>query len=165
MYRQRKRDWTPFDKTFAAQEGNFMTEIRKNTLTAAEFHALYTSVGWDAPAMEQIEVALTHSAAVFAVYDTACNRPVGMARLIGDGGMSFYIKDFAVLPEYQHCCIGSLLMHAVKDHIRAVIADGWAVSLECISTPGAVPFYEKHGFEPRPNVRDGPGMMQMLCKE
>ena len=66
-----------------------MIEIRKNTLTAAEFHVLYTSVGWDAPSMEQIEAALTHSAAVFAAYVTASHQPVGMVRLIGDGGMSF----------------------------------------------------------------------------
>ena len=84
-----------------------MIEIRKNTLTAAEFHVLYTSVGWDAPSMEQIEAALTHSAAVFAAYVTASHQPVGMVRLIGDSGMSFYLKDFAVLPEYQHCGVGS----------------------------------------------------------
>ena len=139
-----------------------MIEIRKNTLTAAEFHALYTSVGWDAPSMEQIEVALAHSVTVFAAYDIASNQPVGMVRLIGDGGMSFYLKDFAVLPEYQHCGVGSRLLEELLRFLRTSIRTDWAVSLECISTPNAVPFYEKHGFEARPNAWDGPGMMRMV---
>lgn len=147
------------------QEGNYMIEIRKNTLTAAEFHVLYTSVGWDAPSMEQIEAALTHSAAVFAAYVTASHQPVGMVRLIGDSGMSFYLKDFAVLPEYQHCGVGSRLLEELLRFLRTSIRTDWAVSLECISTPDAVPFYKKHGFEARPNAWDGPGMMQMICKE
>ena len=37
-----------------------------------------------------------------------------------------------------------------------------AVSLELISTPSAVPFYQKMGFEARPAADDGPGMFKML---
>lgn len=90
-----------------------MIHIEKNTLTAPQFHTLYTAVGWDAPEICQIERALTHSMAVFSAYDDADpSCPVGMVRLLGDGGMSFYLKDFAVLPSYQHNGIGSLLMEA-----------------------------------------------------
>ena len=78
--------------------------------------------------------------------------------------MSFYLKDFAVLPSYQHNGIGSLLMEAVEETIHAMLEEDWAVSLECISTPDAVSFYERHGFAPRPNEWDGPGMLRMLRK-
>ena len=142
-----------------------MIHIEKNTLTAPQFHTLYTAVGWDAPEICQIERALAHSMAVFSAYDDADpSCPVGMVRLLGDGGMSFYLKDFAVLPSYQHNGIGSLLMEAVAETIHAMLEEDWAVSLECISTPDAVPFYERHGFAPRPNEWDGPGMLRMLRK-
>lgn len=42
-----------------------MIHIEKNTLTAPQFHTLYTAVGWDAPEICQIERALAHSVAVF----------------------------------------------------------------------------------------------------
>lgn len=32
-----------------------MIHIEKNTLTAPQFHTLYTAVGWDAPEICQIE--------------------------------------------------------------------------------------------------------------
>ena len=85
-----------------------------------------------------------------------------MARLIGDGGMSFYIKDFAVLPSHQGKGIGTELIRAVERYIRDIVDPGWAVSLELISTKEAVPFYKRMGFEERPCEWDGPGMMKML---
>ena len=69
-----------------------MIHIEKNTLTAPQFHTLYTAVGWDAPEICQIERALAHSMAVFSAYDDADpSCPVGMVRLLGDGGRSFYL--------------------------------------------------------------------------
>ena len=85
-----------------------------------------------------------------------------MVRLIGDGGMSFYIKDFAVIPSYQSKGVGTLLMESLEKYIRESISSGWAVSLELISTKEAVPFYKKKGFEERPCEWDGPGMFKMI---
>lgn len=90
-----------------------MIHIEKNTLTAPQFHTLYTAVGWDAPEICQIERALAHSMAVFSAYDDADpSCPVGMVRLLGDSGMSFYLKDFAVSPSYQHTECGFVLRKA-----------------------------------------------------
>ena len=65
----------------------------------------------------------------------------------GTGGMSFYIKDFAVLPEYQGKGAGQMLLLELQQYILEHIEKGWAVSLELISTKEAVKFYQKHGFE------------------
>lgn len=132
-------------------------------LTPVLFQELYRSVGWDAPCMEQIETALSNSAATFCACDG--EQAVGMARLLGDGGMSFYIKDFAVRPEYQGKGVGRLLMEAIEDHILSRLQPGWAVSLELISAKGKEPFYEKFGFEQRPCDWDGAGMFKMLCNK
>lgn len=133
-----------------------------NVLTPELFLELYQSVGWEAPGLDQIERALEHSFATFCAYDGEV--PVGMARLLGDGGMSFYIKDFAVRPEYQGKGVGRMLMEAMESHIKASIRDGWAVSLELISSKGREPFYEKFDFEKRPCDWDGAGMFKMLRK-
>ena len=137
-----------------------MLEIKANILTAEIFLELYTSVGWEPPCEAQVRTALQNSLATFAALDDG--KPVGMARLIGDGGMSFYIKDFAVLPSHQGKGIGARLIRALEGYIRDTVAPGWPVSLELISTKEAVPFYRHAGFEERPCEWDGPGMMKML---
>ena len=137
--------------------------VKRDTLTPELFLELYTSVGWEPPCIEQVRVALEHTASTFVAYDNS--QPVGMVRLIGDGGMSFYLKDFAVIPDYQGKSAGTLLINAVEASIRDAIAPGWAVSLELISTRDAVPFYLMKGFEERPCDWDGPGMFKMIRKE
>lgn len=136
--------------------------VSNNTITPELFLALYTSVGWEPPCREQVERALQNTKATFVAYDG--EKAVGMVRLIGDGGMSFYVKDFVVVPAYQSRGVGSLLLLELKQYILRQIETGWAVSLELISTKEAVGFYERHGFEKRPCEWDGPGMFQMVWK-
>lgn len=135
-------------------------KIEINTLTPELFLELYSSVGWEPPCIEQVREALINTIATFTVYDF--EQAVGMVRLIGDGGMSFYIKDFAVIPSYQSKGVGTLLMESLEKYIRESISPEWAVSLELISTKEAVPFYKKKGFEERPCEWDGPGMFKMI---
>ncbi len=135
-------------------------ELKINDLTADVFLDLYTSVGWEPPLREQVETALRGSIAAFTAMEDG--QAVGMVRLIGDGGMSFYIKDFAVRPSWPGKGIGSVLVHALEEYIRENILPDWAVSLELISTREAVSFYRKMGFEERPCDWDGPGMFKML---
>ena len=135
-------------------------KIEINTLTPEMFLELYSSVGWEPPCIEQVREALINTIATFTVYDG--EQAVGMVRLIGDGGMSFYIKDFAVIPSYQSKGVGTLLMESLEKYIRESISSEWAVSLELISTKEAVSFYKKKGFEERPCEWDGPGMFKMI---
>lgn len=136
--------------------------VQINELSPDLYLCLYRSVGWDAPGLDQIEKALEGSLATFCACDG--DMPVGMARLIGDGGMSFYIKDFAVLPDYQGQGVGRALMNAMESWIEKQLKPGWAVSLELISSKGRESFYAKFGFEQRPNDWDGAGMMKMVWR-
>ncbi len=135
-------------------------EIKTNALTAELFSELYASVGWEPPGIGQVRKALENTIATFTAYDN--DKAIGMVRLIGDSGMSFYIKDFAVVPAYQSKGVGTLLLNALEDYIKEHIAPDWAVSLELISSKEAVGFYQKHGFEERPCDWDGPGMFKMI---
>ena len=136
--------------------------VQINELSPDLYLCLYRSVGWDAPGLDQIEKALEGSLATFCACDG--DMPVGMARLMGDGGMSFYIKDFAVLPDYQGQGVGRALMNAMESWIEKQLKPGWAVSLELISSKGRESFYAKLGFEQRPNDWDGAGMMKMVWR-
>ena len=135
-------------------------EIRVNTLTPELFLALYRSVGWEPPCIEQVKTALQNTLATFTCYDG--DRPVGMARVIGDGGMSFYIKDFAVVPSSQGKGVGKCLLTALEQYVKECKSLEWAVSLELISSKEAADFYERFGFEQRPCDWGGPGMFKMI---
>lgn len=135
-------------------------EIRIDTLTPELFLELYQSVGWEPPCIEQVRTALQNTMATFTCYDK--NTPVGMVRLLGDGGMSFYVKDFAVIPSYQGKGVGTHLVEAMEKYVKDTKNPNWAVSLELISSKEGIAFYKKHGFEERPCDWDGPGMFKMV---
>lgn len=134
----------------------------ENGLSVDQFYKLYTSVGWKPPFKDQIETALRHSTTFLVVSDG--DALIAMARLIGDFGMSFYIKDFLVVPNQQGKGVGRFLMQKIEEYISNQLKPGWAVSLELISSKNNEPFYEKMGFEVRPCEWDGAGMFKMIRK-
>ena len=134
--------------------------VKTNELNTDLFLKLYTSVGWKAPCREQVDTALNSSYATFVAYEG--EQALGMLRILGDGGISFYIKDFVVIPTSQYKGVGRILLETAERFIRKTIPENWAVSLELISTIEAQKFYEKMDFEVRPCEWDGPGMFKML---
>lgn len=139
-----------------------MLRIEENVLSAETFRNLYLSVGWESPSLEQIKIALSNSLRTFIVIEE--ERAIGMARLLGDYAMSYYIKDFAIHPEYQGKGIGRYLMESIDTSIRQELKEGWSVSLELISAKGQENFYKKFEFEERPCEWDGAGMFKMIRK-
>ena len=125
-----------------------------------EFNTLFRCVGWEAPELEQAGIALDNSVCTFSLYEDS--ELIGMARLLGDKAMSFYIKDFVILPEKQAMGNGKILMNTIIDTIKNELSNGYKVSLELISSKGKEEFYEKFGFEKRPCDYDGAGMFMMI---
>lgn len=119
-------------------------EIKHNKLTADEFVYLWESVWSDAPTKEQIELALTNSIYVVSVYDRG--KVAAMARMIGDIGLCYYIKDVIVHPDYQKQGIGSGLINELLDFIKSNGISGTQIFMELCAMPDKIPFYEKFGF-------------------
>ena len=69
-----------------------------------------------------------------------------MARVIGDLGLDYYIKDVIVRPEYQGKGIGRLLIGEILHFINDHGINGTEIFVELCAMPDKIPFYEKFGF-------------------
>lgn len=117
-----------------------MFTIQQNTLTSAEYAALYASVGWTPPSEAQIALALAHSDLTVSVYDNG--QLIAMGRMISGHAISFFIKDVAVRPEYQGRGAGKLVMETLIAFIQSTVPEGYHVSMELISSEGKKRFTE-----------------------
>lgn len=131
--------------------------VRENSFTAEEYISLWNSV-WDgAPTAEQTELALRHSVYRIGVYDG--DKIVAMARMIGDLGLCYYIKDVIVHPDYQGRGIGRMLMDALLGFISKSGVSGTEIAVELCAMPDKMPFYAKFGFAANVAQR-----MRLFCR-
>ena len=118
--------------------------IKHNELTAEQFIGLWESVWGDAPSLEQTRLAMEHTLFRVSVFDG--EKIVAMARMIGDMGLDYYIKDVIVRPEYQRRGIGRLLINELLGFIAKNGVPGTEIFVELCAMPDKIPFYEKFGF-------------------
>ena len=69
-----------------------------------------------------------------------------MARMIGDMGLNYYIKDVVVRPEYQKKGIGKMLINELLKFINDNGVSDTDIFVELCAMPDKIPFYEKFGF-------------------
>ncbi|MBP5378308.1 MAG: GNAT family N-acetyltransferase, partial [Ruminococcus sp.] len=131
-----------------------------NTLTPEEHMALWESAGWGSLDYELVETSLRNSYATFAVKDGG--RVIAMARLIGDGGMAFFLKDLIVSPDYQGKGIGRELLVHIEDFVRGELKEGWWSFLQLISARGKEEFYLKSGYKAHPHEHSGAGFTKVI---
>lgn len=119
--------------------------VKYNELTAEEFIFLWESVWGDGPSLEQTELAMKHTIFRVSVYDK--DQIIAMARMIGDLGLNYYIKDVVVKPEYQKKGIGKLLINELMKFIRENGVGGTDIFVELCAVPDKISFYEQFGFD------------------
>jgi GNAT superfamily N-acetyltransferase len=71
---------------------------------------------------------------------------IGMARVIGDMGLCYYIKDVIVLPEYQGRGVGRKLIEELLKFVDEHGVPDTQIFVELCAMPDKIPFYEKFGF-------------------
>ena len=119
--------------------------VKHNELNAEEFIELWQSVHWgDGPSPEQTRLAMEHTLFRVSVFED--NRIVAMARVIGDMGLDYYIKDVVVRPEYQGRGIGRMLIGEILQFINDHGVEGTEIFVELCAMPDKIPFYVKFGF-------------------
>lgn len=120
--------------------------VKHNELSAEEFITLWESANWGAPpSVEQTKLAMEHTLFRVSVFDG--DKIVAMARMIGDMGLDYYIKDVIVRPEYQGKGIGRLLVNELLKFVNDNGIKGTGIFVELCSMPDKRPFYEKFGFD------------------
>ena len=135
-----------------------MVFLEKNGLTVPIFISLRKKVGFVYYQAEDVAQALKNTH--YSVVAKENKKAVGMARVVGDTKIAFFIKDVVVDPAHQGQAIGDLIMNDVMNYIKSVCAQGAYVGL--MSTPDREAFYEKYGFIVRPNKDFGSGMVQYI---
>ncbi|MBP1547725.1 MAG: GNAT family N-acetyltransferase [Oscillospiraceae bacterium] len=118
--------------------------IKYNELTAEEFIYLWNTVWNEAPSLRQTELAMKHTAFRVSVWDN--DKIVAMARMIGDLGLNYYIKDVVVKPEYQHKGIGRMMINELLKFADKNGISGTGIYIELCAMPDKMPFYQKLGF-------------------
>lgn len=132
-----------------------MIVYRDNALSAEAVNQIRAAVGWSEFSVTQLEQALRAAAYNVAAFENG--KPVGMARLAGDG-IYYLLCDVAVVPDCQGKGIGGELVRRSIAHARQTLADGERCTIALVSAGGKEPFYESFGFSSIPNDRAGHGM-------
>ena len=118
--------------------------IKHDELTAEEFIFLWESAWGKGPTLEQTRLAMEHTLFRVSVFDG--DTIVAMARMNGDMGLDYYIKDVVVRPEYQGKGIGRMLIDELLRFIDEHGVSGTSIFVELCAMPDKIPFYEKFGF-------------------
>lgn len=106
------------------------------------YRHLRTAVGLGAKTAEAATRGLPNS--LFAVQVLCAGEPVGMGRVIGDGGAFYQVVDIAVLPAHQGRGLGKMIMAAISDYIAREVPESGYVSL--IADGEAYRLYQQFGF-------------------
>ncbi|MFE2158028.1 GNAT family N-acetyltransferase [Streptomyces lydicus] len=121
------------------------------------FRRLRTDAGLSDKAPEAVALALPNT--WYGVVLQHEDEPIGMGRIIGDGGTAFQVVDICVHPAHQGRGLGKRIMAALADELEhrapatayvSLIADGPARFL-----------YEKFGFAAT-TTHDSIGMYRLM---
>ena len=119
--------------------------VKHNELTAEQFIELWETVWGDGPSLEQTRLAMKHTLFRVSVWDG--DLIVAMARMNGDMGLNYYIKDVVVRPEYQGKGIGKMLINELRRFINDNGVKGTDIFVELCAVPDKIQFYEKYGMK------------------
>lgn len=91
-------------------------------------------------------------------------KPVGMARVVGDGGYVFFICDVIVHPAYQSQGLGRKIIENVLEWLENQVEEGETIMVNLMSAMNKEEFYGKLGFHKRPFGNHGSGMSRWISK-
>lgn len=116
--------------------------LRKEIPSISDYIAIRLAAGLSRKSEEAAERGLRNS--LFGVVVYADNVPIGIGRVIGDGGCFFEVTDIAVLPAHQKKGVGDMIMRAIMEYLHAHAPKTAYVSL--MADHGTPHFYRRYGF-------------------
>ena len=131
-------------------------KIEHRIPTVDEYFEIRKTTNWWDVNKTAAEKAL--EASLFSVVAVENEYVVGFGRIVGDGGLYFYIQDLIVRPEFQNKGIGKSLMSEIMDFIKTNAKTGAFVGL--MAAKGIAEYYKTFGFQTRDS--DAPGMYKVI---
>ncbi|WP_211747215.1 GNAT family N-acetyltransferase [Paenibacillus sp. Marseille-Q4541] len=119
-----------------------MIEVTHDIPSAESYLNLRRAAGLSEMSREGAEKGLP--ATLFAVSLRDGDKLIGMGRVVGDGGLQFFVSDIAVHPDFQGKGYGKTIMKEIKAYIDEHVPGGGIVSL--IADKPADRLYEQFGF-------------------
>ncbi|KRG68409.1 GNAT family N-acetyltransferase [Pseudoxanthomonas dokdonensis] len=106
------------------------------------YRRLRLAAGLSAKTVAAAERGLPNT--LFGVQILCGDEPVGMGRVIGDGGTFYQVVDIAVLPEHQGRGVGKRIMEEIAGYIAREVPESGYVSL--LADGEAYRLYQHFGF-------------------
>lgn len=128
-----------------------MPTILHRSPLVAEYQMLLATTNW--PKQEDLIIDNALANSLYAVVAVDNNQTIGMARIVGDGAMYFYIQDVVVHSDHKNKGIGKMLMMEIMNWLKAHVSTNAFVGL--MAADGAQSFYYQFGFKERPNNAAG----------
>lgn len=133
-----------------------------NTISISDYNELRTSVDFIPIRPNRARTALDNS--LFTIVALKEGVPVGMARVVGDGGYVYFICDVIVRPSCQSQGLGRQIIEQVLAWLELQVNDGETIMVNLMSAMDKEPFYEKLGFDTRPFDNHGSGMSRWISR-
>lgn len=128
-------------------------KLLEQSPSVEEYQTLRNAVRWSPVSDQAVERSLKNS--LYTVCAYIGKKIVGYGRVIGDGGIYYYIQDVIVLPEFQGRGIGRKIMISIMNYLED--ADPSAF-FGLMAAKNFSSFYKPYGFKERPP--DAPGMFR-----
>ncbi|GAA6203446.1 GNAT family N-acetyltransferase [Thalassotalea sp. SU-HH00458] len=132
--------------------------IKHEPPSPEEFAALRELVGWGSIDLAMAQQSLEQSLFHVSVYLE--NKLIGMARVIGDGVMYFYIQDLVVSPQFQQKGVGHAIMQELESYLAKTVKQGATIAL--LSAQGKEGFYTRYGYIERTGLPLGKAMCKFI---
>lgn len=134
----------------------------QHEISVEEYNKLRGSVDFIQVIPKRAERALGNS--LYKVIAMDGERPVGMARVVGDGGYVYFICDVVVHPSYQSKGLGRKIIENVLAWLENQVEEGETIMVNLMSAMNKEDFYSKLGFHRRPFENHGSGMSRWITK-
>ena len=123
-----------------------------------EYSRLIAAGGWKPRDVQAICSALERSIFAICAEAEVGGGIVGMGRVIGDGGLHYYVTDVVVEPAHQRRGVGSRIVGALTQFVESVPFKNTWVGVFAVD--GTAEFYARFGYKAqRPT---GPAMFRWL---
>lgn len=132
----------------------------RHEITTEDYNVLRGSVDFIHITPKRAACALANSLYKIIAYDG--ERPVGMARVVGDGGYVYFICDVIVHPHYQSRGLGRRIIEHVLGWLEGQVDEGETIMVNLMSAMNKEEFYGKLGFHKRPFGNHGSGMSRWI---